>query len=200
MSTDHTVYIVDDDEAIRSSLGFLLKSTGIATKEYETANAFLDDYNPDKTGCVVVDVRMPGMSGLELQEALAQQQSCLPVIVMTGHGDVSMAVKAMKAGATDFIEKPFSNQDLLDKIQTCLAESDKLQSHHKLRSDVIQRLTLLSDRERQVMNLLVEGKHNKQIADKLNISIRTVEAHRAKVMEKLQAGSLADVVRMSLLD
>ncbi|MEJ2181884.1 MAG: response regulator [Gammaproteobacteria bacterium] len=199
MSLEQTVYIVDDNEAIRNSLSLLMKSTGMAIKEYASAEAFLEDYHPDNAGCLVAGVRMQGMSGLDLQKTLAEKQACVSVIIMTSHGDVDMAVKAMKAGAVDFVEKPFQNQDLLGRIQACLFKSKKFFVDCKQRSVVIERLALLSDREREVMELLVDGKQNKQIAAELSISTRTVEVHRAKVMEKLQANSLPDVVRMSML-
>ena len=199
MTLEPTVFIVDQNEALRRSLSSLMKSKGIASREYACAEAFLDNYIPDKVGCLLAGMRMSGMDGLELQTTLADRQACLPVIIMTSYGDVSMAVKAMKAGAIDFIEKPFTDLDILERIQTCLVTSKKLYTDCKRRSEAMERLALLSEREREVMNLLVEGKHNKQIADELHISTRTVEAHRARVMEKLQANSLADVVRISLL-
>ena len=199
MPHEHIIYIVDDDEAVRSALALLMKSVGLTAQTYASADAFLEAFNPDRAGCLVVDVRMPGMSGLELQEVLVKRRIHIPVIIMTGHGDVSMAVKAMKAGASDFIEKPFKNQELLDRIKQCVAKSDQLHMDQQRRKEAVERLALLSEREREVMDLLVDGKLNKQIAAELNISIRTVEAHRAKVMDKLEANSLPEVVRISLL-
>ena len=199
MPHKQSVYIVDDDEGIRKALGLLMKSAGLLAEQYASADAFLQDFNPSKGGCLVVDVRMPGISGLELQKVLANRQISIPVIIMTGHGDVTMAVKAMKAGAADFIEKPFKNQELLDRIQQCLAQSAELQINQEQRAAAIERVALLTDREREVLNFLVAGKLNKQIAAELDISIRTVEAHRAKIMDKLQAKSLSDVVRIALL-
>ena len=199
MTLEHTVYIVDQDEVVRQNLSALIQSEGIETKEYTCAEAFLDDYNPENGGCLLAGVRMPGMTGLELQKTLSERNACLGVIIMTGYGDVSMAVEAMKAGAIDFIEKPFTNQHILARIQSCLVKSERLYIDCKRRSEAMEQLALLSDREREVMELLVEGKHNKQIATELNISTRTVEAHRARIMEKLQADSLADVVRISML-
>lgn len=199
MPPKQVVYIVDDDEAIRKAIALLLKSANISAEEYASADQFLAAYTPDKSGCLVVDVRMPGMSGLELQEILSRRQVCLPVIIMTGHGDVAMAIKAMKAGAADFIEKPFKNQLLLDIIQQCFAQLSDLQVSQQQRHAAIERVALLTGREREVMDLLVAGKLNKQVAAELDISIRTVEAHRAKIMDKLQVKSLSEVVRMALL-
>ena len=199
MQPKQVVYIVDDDEAIRKAIALLLKSANISAEEYVSADQFLAAYTPDKSGCLVVDVRMPGMSGLELQETLSRRQICLPVIIMTGHGDVAMAVKVMKAGAADFIEKPFKNQVLLDRIQYCLAQSSELQVSQQQRHVASERVALLTGREREVMDLLVAGKLNKQVAAELDISVRTVEAHRAKIMDKLQVKSLSEVVRMALL-
>lgn len=200
MPQEHTIYIVDDDEAVRGALALLMKSAGLKAETYESADAFLRNYNPECNGCLVADVRMPGMSGLELQQELVNRKVDIPVIIMTGHGDVAMAVNAMKAGASDFIEKPFRNQDLLNKIQQSLTKADELHANHQHRAEALERLGLLSKREREVMDLLVKGKLNKQIAAELDISIRTVEAHRAKIMDKLQANSLPDVVRISLLE
>lgn len=199
MSHEQIIYIVDDDEAVRRALALLMKTMGLTAETYASADAFLDAFDPDRAGCLVVDVRMPGMSGLELQAVLAQRQICVPVIIMTGHGDVSMAVTAMKGGAADFIEKPFKNQELLDRIQQCVATSEQLHLDNQQRQRAAERLALLSDREREIMDLLVAGMLNKQIAAELDISIRTVEAHRARIMEKLQTKSLPDIVRIALL-
>ncbi|MGD8568650.1 MAG: response regulator transcription factor [Gammaproteobacteria bacterium] len=200
MPQEHTIYIVDDDEAVRGALALLMKSAGLKAETYESADAFLQYFDPQVGGCLLADVRMPGMTGLELQQELVKRKIDVPVIIMTGHGDVAMAVSAMKAGAVDFIEKPFRNQDLLDKIQQSLIKADELQASHHQRAEALERLALLSNREREVMDLLVKGKLNKQIAAELDISIRTVEAHRAKIMDKLQAKSLPDVVRISLME
>lgn len=188
------VFIVDDDEAIRQALLFLMKSEGLPARAYDSAEAFLAEVSPATQGCLVLDVRMPGISGLHLQQLLRQEHFTLPVIIMTGHGDVAMAVKAMKAGAMDFIEKPFDNELLLHLVHSCLTQS----SHQTRHEEGLQRLERLTKRERQVMDLLVEGNQNKVIAAQLNISPRTVELHRARVMEKLEARSLSDVVRIAL--
>ena len=197
MSSKHIVHIVDDDEAVRKAICLLLKSEGIATREYASAIQFLDEYDALDDCCLVADVRMPGLSGLELQEELIKRGITIPVIIMTGHGDIGMAVKAMKAGATDFIEKPFKNQVLLDRIRDCLEKAVHLKKLQQQRMEASDRLALLTEREREVMDHLVAGKLNKQIAAELNISTRTVEAHRARVMDKLQAKSLSDIIRIA---
>lgn len=199
MSNDRIIYIVDDDEAVRSALSLLMRAEGFKAQCFASADAFLAAFQPESASCLLVDVRMPGMSGLELQQQLAQRQIPLPVIIMTGHGDVAMAVAAMKAGAMDFIEKPFRNQDLLDRIQQCIEKYDQQLLDKQQRTKAMELLALLTEREREVMDLLVTGKLNKQIAAELDISVRTAEAHRARIMEKLQVRTLADVVRISLL-
>jgi two-component system response regulator FixJ len=198
MQSDATVYIVDDDEPIRKSLGLLMKSAGYRAVSCASAQEFLDRFDSQSPGCVVLDVRMPGMSGLELQQLLADRGSPVPVIIMTGHGDVAMAVRAMKAGARDFIEKPFDNQALLDRIAEALADAEQQQLHDEELETARARLGLLTPRERETMELLVAGKLNKQVAADLNISVRTVESHRAKIMDKLQVRSLSELVRLSL--
>jgi two-component system response regulator FixJ len=186
MSLPQTVYIVDDDENIRKAIALLLKSAGLTAEQYASADEFLKCFDPDKGGCLVVDVRMPGMSGLELQDVIRERQIVMPVIIMTGHGDVAMAVKAMKAGAVDFIEQ-------------CLSQSAELQVNKQHQLEVVERIRLLTGREREVMELLVAGKLNKQVAAELDISTRTVEAHRARIMDKLQAKSFSEVVRIAML-
>lgn len=195
MNKEPKVHIVDDDEAIRQALTFLMKSEGLSSRDYASAEAFLAEVTPATQGCLILDVRMPGLSGLHLQQRLRQQHISLPVIIMTGHGDVAMAVKAMKAGAVDFIEKPFDNELLLQLVHSCLTQSREQVDQE----ECLQRLERLTKRERQVMDLLVEGNQNKVIAAKLGISPRTVELHRARVMEKLEARSLSDVVRIALM-
>lgn len=197
--TSATVFIVDDDAAIRDSLQLLLKSAGLKVVCYESAERFLDTYDAELNGCLLLDVRMPGMSGLELQRELNRRNSLLPVIIMTGHGDVPMAVEAMKAGAMDFIEKPFADEDLLTRIQNSVERQQRELAEHADDLEVLQRLSLLTPREREVMDLLAKGKLNKVVAAELDISPRTVEVHRARIMEKLQVKSLADIVRLSLM-
>lgn len=192
------VYIVDDDEAICESLKLLLKSVDIPAISYRSAEAFLQGYDPQTAGCLVLDVRMEGMSGLELQRKLKQMHAPISVIIMTGHGDIEMAVEAMKNGAVEFVIKPFDNQLLLDRIREQWSETGYNQAEFDLQSDYMDRIASLTNREKEVMDLMVAGKHNKTVASVLGISPRTVELHRARVMDKLQAKSLSDVVRIAL--
>jgi len=192
------VHVVDDEAAIRESLAMLLRSVGFASRSYAGAQEFLGAWRPQQgPECLVCDVRMPGMSGLELQEALNARNASLPVVLITGHGDVGMAVRAMKAGASDFIEKPFNDQVLLDAVNRALARARDGQGGG--RAEVEARLATLTPREREVLLLVVEGRPNKVVATRLGLSTRTVEVHRAKVMEKMQARSLAELVRMAIL-
>lgn len=193
------VYVVDDDAAVRDSLGLLLESVGLACQVCESAAEFLELYTSDSIGCLVTDVRMPGMTGLELQQELIQRQIRIPVIFITGHGDVPMAVKAMKEGARDFLTKPFDDQDLVDRIRAALADaSDQFDSLRRQR-EVRSRYESLTPRESEVMTLVVQGCANKIIAMDLGLSQRTVELHRARVMHKMQVRSLAELVRLSEL-
>jgi FixJ family two-component response regulator len=191
-----TVFVVDDDEGVRNSLRFLLKSVGLATRTLASASEFLDTYEPSQPGCLVLDVRMPGMSGLELQQQLNLRGAVIPVIFITGHGDIPMAVEAMQQGAFDFLQKPFRDQDLIDRIQRALERDARnraaLDQHAKIR----ERLDSLTPREREVLALMTRGKPNKIMAAELGVSQRTVEIHRARVMEKSGAASLAQLVRM----
>jgi two-component system response regulator FixJ len=193
-----TVFVVDDDEAVRNSLRFLLKSVGLATQTLASAREFLDSYKPQQPGCLVLDVRMPGMSGLELQQQLNLRGAVIPVIFITGHGDVPMAVEAMQQGAFDFLQKPFRDQDLIDRIQRALERDSRnrttLAQHTKIR----ERLDSLTEREREVLTLITRGMPNKVMAAELGVSQRTVEIHRARIMEKSGAASLAQLVRMVL--
>ena len=194
------VYIVDDDEAIRDSLRWLLEAKGFVVESYPSAEQFLMDYRWDYPGCLILDVRMPGMSGLELFEKLTALNYCLPVVFITGHGDVPMAVTAVKMGAVDFIEKPFKDQELVNLIQRCLLLDAQCRSRVHKSVAIRACLAQLTPREHEVMDLVVAGRHNKIIADLLGISIKTVEAHRAKVMEKMGAASVADLVHLVLFD
>lgn len=196
MTHKPTVFIIDDDEAIRDSLGLLLKSVSLSVKTYPAAQAFLDVYDPEQPGCLILDIRMPGMSGLELQERLNQIHAILPIIMMTGHGDVPMAVHAMKEGAIEFIQKPFRNQELLDCIHRALELDAQNRSILNEKHTIASRVLSLTPREHEVMQMVIEGKANKVIAYDLGVSQRTVEIHRANVMEKMQARSLAQLVRM----
>jgi two-component system response regulator FixJ len=188
------VYLVDDDEAIRDSLGLLLRSVGLECEIYESALEFLGAYDPTRQSCLVADIRMPGLSGLELQQRLNEQRAEVPVIFITGHGDVPMAVNAMKSGASDFVQKPFRDQDLIDRIHKALAK-DHERRVQRAEEDVIRgRLATLTPRETEVMKCVVRGHANKVIALDLGVSQRTVELHRARVMRKLKMRSLADLV------
>jgi len=190
------VFIVDDDEGVRSSLRLLIKSIGLAATAFGSAREFLDKHNPTQPGCLVLDVRMPQMSGLELQEQLNRQGAMIPVIFITGHGDVPMAVEAMQAGAFDFLEKPFRDQDLIDRIQRALEKDRANRTLLTERSLIRERLESLTPREREVLDMVAGGKPNKIMAADLGVSQRTVEIHRARVMEKMGASSLAQLVRM----
>lgn len=190
------VYIVEDDDAVRESLQLVLESLGQPVECFASADQFLQFYHPDMAGCLVLDIRMPGMNGMELQRQLNERNSILPIIFVTGHGDVPMAVEAMQQGAVDFVQKPYREQDLLDKINQALATDRHNRESLLMRQEIAHRIESLTPRERDVLNLMVEGKANKVIAIDLDISQRTVEIHRARVMEKLQASSLAHLVRM----
>ena len=196
--TEPRVYIVDDDEAMRDSLKWLLESRGLQVELYPSAEAFLRAYHNGYCGCLVLDVRMPGMSGLDLYGQLQAQASTLPVIFITGHGDVPMAVSALKKGAADFIEKPFNDQDMLGLIESCMKQDRAAAARRAENASVAQRLDSLTQREREVLGLIVGGRLNKQIADDLGISIKTVEVHRSRVMEKMGANSVAELVQLVL--
>jgi len=191
-----TVYIVDDDNGVRSSIRVLMKSVGLPAITFASAQEFLAGYHPNHPGCLVLDIRMPGMSGLELQETLNDKGAVIPVIFITGHGDVPMAVEAMRHGAFDFLQKPFRDQDLIDRIQQALARDhetrESLREHGRTRA----RIASLTPREKEVLDLLTAGKANKMMAQDLGLSQRTVEIHRAHVMEKMGAKSVAQLVRM----
>ena len=196
---DPQVFVIDDDQAVRDSLGLLLRSMGQRARLFDSAQAFLDGYDPNMTGCIVLDIRMPGMSGMELQQRLKAMHCNVPIIFVTGHGDVPMAVEAMHHGAFDFIQKPFRDQELLDRINQALTWDQEHRSEEDHRRGVQERFLSLTPREREVMDCVVRGLANKVIAMDLDLSQRTVEIHRARVMEKMAARSLADLVRMSLL-
>jgi len=190
------VFVVDDDEAVRSALKLLLKSVGLTATALPTAQQFLATYDPLQPGCLVLDVRMPGMSGLELQEHLNLKGAVIPVIFITGHGDVPMAVEAMQQGAFDFLQKPFRDQDLIDRIQKALAKDKQNRAELGERSRNRERFESLTPREREVLALVASGKPNKVMAGDLGLSQRTVEIHRARVMEKMGVSSLAQLVRI----
>ena len=192
------VYVVDDDDGMRRALTLLLSTVGYATEAYARPSEFLAHFKPEEPGCLVLDIRMPGMSGLELQEQLNRTGCMLPIIFITGHGDVPMAVQAMKAGAFELIQKPFRDQDLLDQINHALQHDAENRQGVARRAEVLRRLESLTPRERQVMDLVVEGGANKVIAIDLGLSERTVEIHRAKVMEKMGARSVAHLVKLHM--
>ncbi len=190
------VFIVDDDDAVRDSLEELMASVALRVKTFSSAQTFLNSYRTDDGGCLVLDIRMPGMSGLELQDVLRKQGIHLPIIFITGHGDVPMAVEAMQQGAFDFIQKPFRDQDLLDRIKRALDQYEQARKTQEDKRRILERINNLTIREREVMEQIVAGKANKVIAFDLDISRRTVEIHRARVMEKMDARTFAELVRM----
>ncbi len=195
--SEPTVFIVDDDDAVRRFLSGLIESVELRVETFASARDFLEAYEPGRPGCLVLDVRMPGMSGLELQSALADQAIDLPVIILTGHGNVQLAVHAMQAGAIDFVEKPFDNELLLDRIQRAVAENARVGRERIKWIEIAERMQLLTPREREVLDLVVAGQTNKGAARHLDISEKTVEIHRANVMRKMQAKSLANLVKMA---
>ena len=192
------VYVIDDDSAMRESLEFLVSSVGMQVHSFPSASDFLDRVDPHASGCIVLDVRMPGMSGRDLQEQLGQNRFAMPVIIVTGHADVPMAVRALKAGAYDFIEKPFNDQVLLDCIQRALEEESQSKVRLDRQREIDARIATLTPRERQVMEMVVSGMANKQVAAELGLSEKTIEVHRKHVMEKMGAGNVADLIRMAL--
>lgn len=194
-----TVYVVDDDEPVRDAIGLLLDTVDLPHVEFEDAQRFLEAYSEAMRGCLVLDIRMPGMNGLELQQALAERRSTLPIIFITGHGDIPMAVDAMRRGALDFIRKPFRDQELLDRVNEALQTGERNRTQNELRANVADRLTRLTPRETEVFERVAAGQANKVIAIELSISERTVEIHRSQVMRKMEARTLADLVRMKIL-
>jgi two-component system response regulator FixJ len=199
MSASRTVHVIDDDEAIRASLAFLLDTVDLESRTYDSAEAFLAAAPGLIPGCVVTDMRMPGMSGLDLVRRLRERALEIPVIVITGHADVPLAVEAMKAGVADYIEKPFDDEVLLEAIRLALARGEDAEEREAQQAAIRERLESLSARERQVLEALVAGRANKVIAYDLGISPRTVEVYRANVMTKMQAASLSELVRMTLV-
>ncbi|MGM0768990.1 MAG: response regulator FixJ [Pseudomonadota bacterium] len=193
-----TVYVVEDDEAVRDSLELLLKSDSKSVKTYENATAFLRDYSENMAGCIVLDIRMPGMDGMELQKKLNEKHSILPIIFVTGHGDVPMAVDAMKEGAVDFIQKPYREEALLEKIEAALEQDREQRKSLDEKQEIIKRVKSLTPREHEIMDRMIAGQANKVIAIELEISQRTVEIHRSRVMHKMGTHSLAHLVRMVL--
>jgi len=198
MTNEPTVFVVDDDQAMRDSLTWLIESAGLRVQAFGSAEEFLRVYYPGQAGCLLLDVRMPGMSGLELQANLARQEIRIPVIIITGHGDVAMAVKAMRAGALDFIEKPFDHEALLPSLRMALDADRRRRGDRSQRAEIARRLAELTPREHEVMEMVIDGRSNREIAVALGVSTKTVEAHRARVMDKMRAQSLAELVRLCL--
>lgn len=196
-----TVFLIDDDQAVRDAVGLLLRATGLSVESFASAADFLKSDGIRRPGCLLLDVRMPGMSGLDLQKQLQDQGHRIPIIFMTGHGDVPMATRAMKAGAFDFIEKPFQGQTLLARVREALERDTRELRRQTQRNEAAARLARLSPREREVLDRVAIGQYNKVIAAELGISLSTVEIHRKRVMEKLEANSLSDLIRtLALLD
>jgi two-component system response regulator FixJ len=193
-----TVLVVDDDAGVRNAMRSLLKSVGLNCTLFASAQEFLDAWQPSQQGCLVLDIRMPGMSGLELQQQLNLRGAVIPVIFMTGHGDIPMAVEAMQHGAFDFLQKPFRDQDLLDRIQRAIAKDAAMRKSLGEHARIRAHLESLTPREREVLDLMTQGKQNKVIGQELGVSPRTIEIHRARVMEKMGAHSVAELVRMML--
>lgn len=190
------VFVVDDDEGVRTSLRLLIRSIGLPVETFDSAQEFLAQFDPERPGCLVLDIRMSGMSGLELQQKLNERHAITPIVFITGHGDVPMAVEAMQAGAIDFVQKPFRDQDLIDRINRALEKDRTNRAALQERDAIRQRIAELTPREREVLELVTKGRANKVIAGDLSVSQRTVEIHRARVMEKMGASSLAHLVRM----
>jgi len=195
---DPIVYVVDDDDAVRGSIELLLESVSLKVSTFVSAQEFLEKHDPDRPGCIVLDLRMPGMSGLELQEELNRRGSDLRIVFVTGHGDVPVAVSAMRAGAVDFLQKPFRDEELLSRVRKALERGTRAHDEREHRDRIRERIDRLTPREREVMSHVVAGEPNKAIAMDLGVSERTVEIHRARVMQKMEAGSLAELVRMAL--
>jgi two-component system response regulator FixJ len=193
------VFIVDDDNAVRNSLRLLFKTVDIEAEGFESGDQFLHEFDADWQGCIILDIRMPGTSGLEVQKILQERGNTLPIIFITGHGDIPMAVEAMQLGAFDFVQKPFRDQELMDRVTQALSQNEEMLEEDLLKRQVTDNHASLTPRETEVMLCVVKGQANKVIAMDLEVSQRTVEIHRARVMEKMQARSLAELVRMSML-
>ena len=197
--SDKAVFVVDDDAAVRQGLGFMLRAAGYSVEAFPSAGSFLDGYDPRLRGCLLLDIRMPQMTGLELQQQLNVRGWRIPVIFITGHGTVPLAIAAMKAGAFDFIEKPLREDALLESIERALQWNNRAYEERLERATLQVRTAQLTPREREVFELVAEGEPNKAIARHLGISFRTVELHRARIIEKLQARSLSDLIRMAII-
>jgi len=199
MSPDQAVYVVDDDAAVRDSMRWLMDSVGLRVEAFDSGEAFLRAISPENSGCVVLDLRMPGLGGLDVYAQLRERGIDLPVIVVSGHGDVPIAVRALKSGVADFVEKPFKDQELLDCVQQALRRDAEQSLQRLRREELTTRYRTLTPRELDVLRLVVDGQANKAIGATLGISQKTVETHRARVMEKMAAGSVSELVRMTLI-
>jgi FixJ family two-component response regulator len=197
MESEHVVFIIDDDASVRKSLERLVRSVGLQGRTFASAPEFLQGEAPDGPSCLVLDVRMPEVSGLALQETLAATGHSIPIVFITGHGDISMSVRAMKAGAVDFLPKPFNDQDLLEAVQAAIARDRQAREERAALQAIQQRVTLLTPREHDVLALVIAGLLNKQIAAELGMSEKTVKAHRAQVMQKMQVSSVAQLVLLA---
>lgn len=197
MNKNATVFVVDDDDSVCRALRLLIESVGLNIETYPSADTFLEAYNPAKWGCIVLDVRMPGVGGLDLQEMLPERGIRLPVIFITGHGDVPTSVRALKGGAEEFLQKPFDDQTLLDAIQRAISKDRASRSKDARRAEILGRVENLTPREREVFGLVVTGIPNREVATRLGISEKTVKTHRARVMDKMQAASLPELVLLA---
>ena len=193
-----TAFVVDDDESIRTLWRWLMESNGIAVQTFASAAEFIDSYRRDEAGCLVLDLRLPGMSGLELQDYLKREGIKIPVVFVTGHGDIETAVSALKGGAVDFIQKPFSYREVVTVIRKAFLRDAETREQHARRAVIAARIAALTEREHEVLRRIIDGKQNKIIASELDISVKTVEFHRAKVMEKMGVDSLAELVQLTL--
>ena len=198
MSGEPTLFVVDDDQAIREALETLLESVGYRVECHASSQSFLDGYHPGRSGCLILDIRMPEMTGLELQGQLERRGIGLPVIIITGHGDVPAAVRALQAGAIDFLQKPFRDEQLLRAVRQALQTDSERRRVQAARARIATRLATLTEREREILEWLCEGKSNKEMAAQLAVSLRTVETHRMALMEKLEAKNLAELIRIAL--
>lgn len=194
-----TVFLVDDDAAVRDALSTLFRAEGLAVSEHDSAESFLADLSPEACGCLVLDLRMPGLSGIQLQQELTDRHITLPIIFLTGHGDIPMSVRALKAGAVDFFEKPADPDMLLERVREALALDTERRDTRTQQTQMSTRYERLTEREREILSLVADGRTSKEIARALGISPRTVEVHRSHIMEKLDAGSLADLIRIAQL-
>ena len=196
MTNSHRVYVVDDDEDLRAALRFLLESVGLTVVEFSDARSFLDGYDGHRPACFIFDMRMPGMSGLDLLDEVKRRDIDVPTLMLTGFGDVPSAARAFRSGVVDFLEKPFNNQEVLDKLHHCLDLDKQRQEEGAIKLDVIEKLGRLTPREREVLDLVVAGRTNRQIAQSLSIALKTVEIHRARAMEKFGANNVVELVTM----